>query len=131
MSSKSVIYVITAVTVLCALQTLRIALRTNYEKVDMMHFYGDSFKGNLRQSQLYIIEGLCQVFPNERNSVIVHRYLKELEKSPSVFSSGVPRIDDEIFFFHVWSQSTPQYNKDYRSAWGHFRAILTRTNKNL
>jgi hypothetical protein len=46
MSCKSMIYVLTAMTVLCALQTLRLALCANEKKVDM-HFFDDSFKGNL------------------------------------------------------------------------------------
>jgi len=40
------IYVLTAVTVPCALQTLRLALGTNDKKPDM-HFTDHSFKGDL------------------------------------------------------------------------------------
>jgi hypothetical protein len=52
MSSKSMIYVITAVTVPCALQTLQLAFCTKDKKVDMQ-FFDDSFEGKLTVVALY------------------------------------------------------------------------------
>ena len=48
------IYVLTAVTVLCALQTLRFALCAHEKKVDVP-FYDDSFKGNLTVVALHYL----------------------------------------------------------------------------
>lgn len=40
----------------------------------------------------------CRAFPYERNSVVVHRYLKLHEASNSSFPSGVPSIEDDNIF---------------------------------